>query len=106
MGASSVLGGRDAGEQVGVFGELHRVLERQARRADPVAGDDQRGDLDDLTFAARRSPRLLLRAGDVAVGGGAVAATRRHHGEQGVLDREVSHAGSLRRGADARLTSG
>ena len=71
----------------------------------PVTGDDQRGNLDDLALPSRGRASLLLRAGDVPGGGDAVAATRRHHGEQGVLDGEVRHVGSVRRGADARLTS-
>lgn len=80
------------------------MLERQSEGAAPVAGDDQVGDLDDLAFTSRCGPGLLLCTGDVVGCGGVVAAPCGHHGEQGVLDGEVSHVGSMRGDADARLT--
>jgi hypothetical protein len=43
--------------------------------------------------------------GDVVDGGGLVAATCRQHGEEGVFDGEVAHAGSVRRRADGGLSS-
>ena len=80
------------------------MLERQPHGSTSITGDDQRGDLDDLALSARRGPGLLLGAGDVAGGGDVIAATRSHHGEQGVFDSEGSHVSSVRRGADAGLT--
>ena len=97
------LGERD--QQVGVVGELRGVLERQARRSWPVAGHDERGDLDDLARSSGRGARLLLRSGDVVGGRGGVADTGRHDGEQGVLDGEVGHVVTLPVGADSPLTS-
>ncbi len=102
---SSVPGRHDTGEQLNIIGELHGVLERQSGGAAPVTGNNKRGDLDDLALTSSGRASLLLRTGDVAACGDVVAATRSHHGEQGVLDGEVSHVGSVRRGADARLTS-
>jgi hypothetical protein len=81
------------------------VLERQSDGAVPVTGDDQGGDLDDLALASGSGAGLLLGAGDVAGCGGGVAASRSHDGEQGVLDGEVGHVGSVWQGADAGLTS-
>ena len=80
------------------------MLEREPGRARPITGNDERGDLDDLTLAPGRDTGLLLGAGDVGVSGGAVAAARSHHGQQRKLDREVSHVGTMRLRADARLT--
>ncbi|MDQ3147280.1 MAG: hypothetical protein M3R01_10195 [Actinomycetota bacterium] len=102
---SSVPGRRDTGEQLSIVGELHGVLERQSGGAAPVTGNNKRGDLDDLALTSSVRTSLLLCTGDVAGCGDVVVATRSHHGEQGVLDGEVSHFASLRRGADARLTS-
>ena len=68
--------GRDNGEQLGVVGELAGVLEGQSRGSRPVAGDDERGDLDDLALPSGGGARLLLRSGDVVGGRGGVAATR------------------------------
>lgn len=94
----------DAGEEVGVVRELDGVLEGEASSAPLIAGNHQRGDLDDLTFASRRGPGVLPGAGDVAMGRDAVTAIGGHHGEQGVLDG-VGHGGTLRPEADPRLTS-
>lgn len=102
---SSVPGRCDSGDQLGIFGELHGVLERQSDGAAPITGNDQCGDLDNLALTAGGRASLLLGARDVAGCGDVVAATRSHHGEQGVLDGEVSHVASVRRGADVRLTS-
>lgn len=100
----SVPGRSDTSEQLRVFGELHGVLERQPNGSTPITSHDERGDLDDLALTARRGAGLLLGTGDVAGCGDVIAATRSHHGEQGVLDGEVSHVRSVRRGADAGLT--
>lgn len=101
---ASVPGGRDSGEQLGIFGELHGVLKRQSEGAAPITGDDQASDLDDLALTSRGGAGSLLCTGDVVGCGGVVAAPCSHHGEQGVLDGEVSHVGSMRGGADAGLT--
>ena len=66
---SSIAGRRDPGEQLGVVGELGGVLEGESGGARPMSGDDERRDLDDLALAAGGRPGVLLRAGDVAVGG-------------------------------------
>lgn len=102
---ASVAGRCDAGEQLGIVGELQGVLEGQSDRATAVAGDDQCGDLDELALASSGGACLLLCTGDVAGCGDVVAATRSHNGEQGVLDGEVGHGRSVRRGADPQLTS-
>ena len=81
------------------------MFERQAAGTVPVAGDDQCGDLDELAFASSSRAGLVLRVGDVVGGGDLVAATRRRHGEEGVFDGEVAHAGSVRRRADGGLSS-
>jgi hypothetical protein len=101
----SVAGWRDAGEQLGIFGELGDVFEREAGGARPVAGDDERGDLDELALTTCGRTTSLLGARDVAGRGDVVAATRSQHGEEGVLDGEVGHGVSVRGGADAWLTS-
>ena len=93
------------GEQFGIVGELHDVFERQAAGSVDVAGDDECGDLDELALTSSGRASLLLGVGDVVGAGDHVAATRRQHGEEGVFDGGVGHGVSVRRDADARLTS-
>jgi hypothetical protein len=62
------------------------VLERQAGGSRAVAGDGERGDLDDLALTAGGRASLLLRAGDVSACGNGVSTVSRQHGKQGVLD--------------------
>lgn len=92
-------------DQIRVFREVHDVLERQPHGPIPFAGNDQRGDLDDVALTARSRSRFLGRAGDVAGCGDLVPSVRCHHGEQGVLDGEMSHVHTVPRHADAGLTS-
>ena len=80
------VGRREAGEQLGISRELPCVLERQAGGADALAGDGQRGDLDDLALTAGGRASLLLRPGDVSTCGNGVSTVSRQHGKQGVLD--------------------
>jgi hypothetical protein len=80
------------------------MFERQATGAVHVAGDDQRGDLDELALTSSGRASLLLGAGDVVGGGDLVAATRGQYGEEGVFDGEVGHGVSVRRDADSRLS--
>ena len=89
----------------GIVGELHEVFERQAVGSVDVAGDDECGDLDELALTSRGRASLLLGVRDVVGGGDLVAATRRQHGEESMFDGGVGHGVSVRRDADARLSS-
>ncbi len=91
---------RDAGEQLGICGELCDVLERQSRCARTIIRDDKGGDLYNLTLTSRCRTGLLLSPGDVALCVGGVAAVGSHHGEQGVLD--CAHRDVHRRDVAAR----
>ena len=81
------------------------MFEGEAAGAVRAATDDQCGDLDELAFASSGRASLLLGVGDVVGGGDFVAAMRRQHGEKGVFDGGVGHEVSVRRDADAGLSS-
>jgi hypothetical protein len=91
------------------------VFEREAGGALVVAGDDERRNLNELTFTPCCRTGSLLRSGDVAVRFHLFAVVGGHHGEQGLLDRAHGTApqllansimGSSMRGPpDAPLTS-
>ena len=78
--------GRDPNEQLLSARELRGVLLGQAGGALGVAGHDQRGDVNELTFAPRCLTGLLLRLEDVAIRSHGVAVVGSHHGEQDMLD--------------------
>ncbi len=101
----SVPGRRDSGEQLGIFGVFHDVFEREPDGALAITRDDQRSNLDNLALSPRGRTCLVLGTGDVDGCGDVVAATRSQYGEQGKLDGEMSHVGSVQRAADAGLTS-
>jgi hypothetical protein len=90
-------------EQLGIARVLNEVLECEAGGARCVAVDGECGDLDELAVSSGGRSGLLLGAGDVAGGGGVVAAVGRENGEEGVFDGEVGHAASVRWGADSGL---
>jgi hypothetical protein len=82
------------------------VLQRQSGGAERLAGDGEGRDLDDLALATGRRASLLLRLGDVSLGGHGVATASRQHGKQGVLDGAHLgfHVSTIRQSADLKLT--
>ena len=70
-----------------------------------MAGDGERGDLDDLALTAGGRASLLLRPGDVFACGNGVSTISRQHGKQGVLDgaHVGVHANTIRQPADPGL---
>jgi hypothetical protein len=69
------------------------VLERESGGAFAVSRNDHRRDLDDLALTPCVRTSVVLRAGEVPLRGGPVAALRCHDGQEGVLDRV--HPGDL-----------
>ena len=78
------------------------MLQGQAGGPLAVAGDDQRGDLHDLAVSASGRAHVALGGGQVRLAGGQVALIRGQDREQSFGDRV--HDGSVRGGAEARLT--
>ena len=81
------------------------MLQRQAGGADRLAGDGERGDLDDLAVTTGVGASVLLRSGDVFPGGYGVAGVGGKHGKQGVLDcaHVGVHSTTIRDPADPAL---
>src|SRR4051794_4339279 len=92
----------DSGEQVGVVGELGAVFERESFRTFAGAGDDERGDVDQLTVPSGRRLRVAAGGVEVVPSSGFVAADAGKDCEQGVVDRV--HAVSVSRRAYSALT--
>ena len=82
------------------------MLQRQSGGAERLAGDGERGDLDDLALTAGGRASLVLRPGDVSLCGDGVATVSRQHGKQGVLDcaHLGVHPNTIRQPADPGLT--
>jgi len=74
-------------EKIGVVGEVSGVLEGKSGGTLAVSAYDQRRDLDDLALTPSVRSGVPLRAGDVCLRGGPVAALRGHEGQACVLDR-------------------
>jgi len=83
----------DAGQQLGVVGELGGVLEGESGRPLALSFNDQPRDLDNLTFTASGRSGVTLGPGQLRKRGRRVAAVGGHDGEEGVLDRV--HGGSV-----------
>lgn len=100
------LGAAQGGQQLGIARELLGVLEREAGGAERLAGDGERGDLDDLALPAGGRASSVLRPGDVFFCREDVATVSRQHGEKGVLD--CAHLGvhpdTIHQQADLGLT--
>jgi hypothetical protein len=81
------------------------VLQREAGGSNHLAGDGERGDLDDLALTASGRASLLLRPGDVSACGNGVSTIGREYGKQGVLygARLGVHANTIRQPADPGL---
>ncbi len=87
MGGGSRAESCDLRQQIGVVREVRRVHEGKTGGALTPAGDDQRGDLDDLAVATGGRTRVLLCRCDVGSRGGGVTLVGCGDGEQGMPDR-------------------
>ena len=94
----------ETGEKFRVAVKLGKVLEGEPDGPAAFTGNDKRCDLDDLAVTPGSRARVPARTHEVAGGADIVALAMHHHGEQGVLNGQLRHGGSVRRHADRRLS--